>query len=61
MIPELLCRQIVEPVRWVESVRHLLDRDASLEYEEIGGTSLLRMVKSIAKSGPRATLTKSGV
>lgn len=61
MISEMLCRQIVEPVRWVESVRHLLDRDASLECEEIGGASLLRMVKSIAKSGPRGTLTKSGV
>lgn len=61
MIPEMLSRQIVEPVRWAESVRYLLDRDAGLECEEIGGTSLLRMVKSIAKSSPRGTLMKSGV
>ncbi|ROQ63366.1 malonyl CoA-acyl carrier protein transacylase [Streptomyces sp. 840.1] len=61
VIPEMLSRQFVEPVRWVESVRYLLDRDAGLECEEIGGTSLLRMVRSIAKFSPLGTLTKSGI
>lgn len=60
-IAEMLSRQMVEPVRWVESIRYLFDRDAGLECEEIGGTSLLRMVRSVAKTIPQGTLTKSEV
>lgn len=60
-IPEMLSRQLVEPVRWVDSVRYLLALDPGLEYEEIGGNSLLRMVNSIAKAGARNALSKSGV
>ncbi|MFJ4966511.1 Polyketide biosynthesis malonyl CoA-acyl carrier protein transacylase PksC [Streptomyces sp. ADI96-02] len=60
-IPEMLSRQIVEPVRWSDSIRYLLALDADLECEEIGGDALLRMVKSIAKSSPQEMLMKSGV
>ncbi|MGW5066118.1 ACP S-malonyltransferase [Streptomyces cyaneofuscatus] len=60
-IAEMLSRQMVEPVHWVESIRYLLDHDARLECEEIGGASLLRMVRSIAKAVPQGTLMKSEV
>ncbi|MFE3941881.1 ACP S-malonyltransferase [Streptomyces sp. NPDC059118] len=60
-IPEMLSRQLVEPVRWADSIRYLLSLGAGLEYEEIGGNSLLRMVRSIEKAGSRDALSKSGV
>ncbi|MFI8436037.1 ACP S-malonyltransferase [Streptomyces sp. NPDC079020] len=60
-IAQMLGRQLVEPVRWSDSVRHLLSLDPGLEYEEIGGNSLLRMVKSLAKTGARNNLRKSRV
>ncbi|MEE1742435.1 acyltransferase domain-containing protein [Streptomyces sp. BE147] len=60
-IAQMLGRQLVEPVRWSDSIRHLLSLDPGLEYEEIGGNSLLRMVKSLAKTGARDNLRKSGV
>lgn len=46
----LLCDQLVEPVRWTDSVRHLLARDPRMECEEVGGKSLLRMVDQIRTS-----------
>ncbi|MFD5192480.1 ACP S-malonyltransferase [Streptomyces sp. NPDC058357] len=60
-IPEMLSRQLVEPVRWADSIRYLLSRGSGLEYEEIGGNSLLRMVRSIEKTDSREVLCKSGV
>ncbi|MEU9566449.1 acyltransferase domain-containing protein [Streptomyces sp. NPDC048161] len=60
-IPEMLSRQLVEPVRWADSIRYLLSRGTGLEYEEIGGKSLLRMVRSIEKADSREVLSKSGV
>lgn len=60
-IPEMLSRQLVEPVRWADSIRYLLSLDTGLDYEEIGGKSLLRMVKSIERTGARDALVKSGV
>ncbi|MEU6351072.1 acyltransferase domain-containing protein [Streptomyces sp. NPDC047072] len=42
--------QLVRPVRWTDSVRHLLGQDPSLECEEVGGRSLLDMVRKIAAS-----------
>ncbi|MFH8410887.1 acyltransferase domain-containing protein [Streptomyces sp. NPDC018019] len=39
--------QLVEPVRWTDSVRHLLSVDPATECEEVGGTALLRMVQKI--------------
>lgn len=42
-----LSQQLVEPVRWTDSVRHLLARDPRFACEEVGGKSLLRMVEKI--------------
>lgn len=60
-IPEMLSRQLVEPVRWADSIRYLLSLGTGLDCEEIGGKSLLRMVKSIERTGVRNALVKSGV
>ncbi|MFJ5034436.1 ACP S-malonyltransferase [Streptomyces sp. NPDC088560] len=46
-IVQMLCDQLVEPVRWVDSIRHLLAIDGLMECEEIGGRALLRMVDRI--------------
>ncbi|WP_405776068.1 ACP S-malonyltransferase [Streptomyces sp. NBC_00859] len=46
----LLCDQLVEPVRWTDSVRHLLALDPRTECEELGGKALLRMVEHIRAS-----------
>ncbi|MFJ6620725.1 ACP S-malonyltransferase [Kitasatospora sp. NPDC091335] len=43
----LLAEQLVAPVRWTDCVRSLLDRDEGLEFTEIGGRSLTRMVHTI--------------
>ncbi|MFE7589994.1 ACP S-malonyltransferase [Kitasatospora sp. NPDC057512] len=43
----LLAEQLVAPVRWTDCVRSLLDRDDDVEFTEIGGTSLTRMVDKI--------------
>ncbi|AXG81955.1 acyltransferase domain-containing protein [Streptomyces paludis] len=43
-----LCDQIVRPVRWSDSIRHLLGQGSPLEYEELGGRFLSKMVKEIA-------------
>ncbi|MCX5202699.1 acyltransferase domain-containing protein [Streptomyces sp. NBC_00237] len=55
----LLCDQLVEPVRWTDSVRHLLAIDPRTECEELGGKALLRMVEHIraatAPTRPDAT------
>ncbi|MFH8346376.1 ACP S-malonyltransferase [Streptomyces sp. NPDC018045] len=52
-----LSAQLVEPVRWSDSVRHLLSTDPATECEEIGGKSLLRMVEKIrAAATPPAPL-----
>ncbi|MHC5909072.1 ACP S-malonyltransferase [Streptomyces sp. S6] len=40
--------QLVKPVRWTDSIRHLLGLDSPLECEEVGGRSLLGMVKKIS-------------
>ncbi|MEV6074716.1 acyltransferase domain-containing protein [Streptomyces sp. NPDC052069] len=60
-IPEMLSRQLVEPVLWADSIRHLLSLDAGLECEEVGGHSLLRMVKSLTRTDADKTLMNSGV
>ncbi|MEU9619410.1 MULTISPECIES: acyltransferase domain-containing protein [unclassified Streptomyces] len=60
-IPSMLSRQLVEPVRWADSIRHLLSRDAGLECEEVGGQSLLRMVRSLMKSDTRNHFSESMV
>lgn len=46
-IVSTLSQQLVEPVRWTDSVRHLLARDPRFACEEVGGKSLLRMVEKI--------------
>ncbi|MFE4517165.1 ACP S-malonyltransferase [Kitasatospora sp. NPDC056783] len=43
----LLAEQLVTPVRWTDCVRSLLDPDDPLEFTEIGGTALTRMVHTI--------------
>lgn len=47
-----LSAQLVEPVRWADSVRHLLSVDPETECEEVGGKSLLRMVEKIRAATP---------
>ncbi|MGW2330439.1 ACP S-malonyltransferase [Streptomyces sp. NPDC001700] len=49
-IVSTLSQQLVEPVRWTDSVRHLLARDPQFACEEVGGKSLLRMVEKIRTS-----------
>ncbi|WP_245606259.1 ACP S-malonyltransferase [Streptomyces himastatinicus] len=54
-----LSQQLVEPVRWTDSVRHLLARDPRFACEEVGGKSLLRMVEKIrAAAIPAPSPTK---
>jgi trans-AT polyketide synthase/acyltransferase/oxidoreductase domain-containing protein len=43
--------QLVAPVRWTDSIRHLLALDDALDSEEIGGKDLTRMVEIIHKTG----------
>ncbi|MFF4590698.1 ACP S-malonyltransferase [Streptomyces sp. NPDC001388] len=49
-IPRLLVEQIVRPVRWTESVRHLLERGVT-EFVELGGPMLGRLIDQI-RSAP---------
>lgn len=52
LLRETLGAQLVEPVRWAGSIRHLLGRDGGpLECEEIGGKDLTRMVEHIRGAG----------
>ncbi|MFI6692962.1 ACP S-malonyltransferase [Streptomyces sp. NPDC050433] len=51
-VASTLAAQFVRPVRWADSVCYLLDRVPFLEFEEIGGRSLLAMVKEIRSSIP---------
>ncbi|MDI2032023.1 acyltransferase domain-containing protein [Saccharopolyspora sp. TS4A08] len=50
-----LGEQLVSPVRWTDSVRHLLSADPDLEHEEIGGRAVQRMVTRIRQATPVAT------
>ncbi|MCH0540331.1 acyltransferase domain-containing protein [Streptomyces sp. MUM 203J] len=53
-----LGEHLVEPVRWADSIRRLPRRDSPLECEEVGGRSLLDMVRRISASrtpAPKAT------
>ncbi|NEW72706.1 ACP S-malonyltransferase [Streptomyces rhizosphaericus] len=43
-----LGNQLVQPVRWADSIRYLLGRESPLECEEVGSRSLLSMVKKIS-------------
>jgi trans-AT polyketide synthase/acyltransferase/oxidoreductase domain-containing protein len=45
-VAELLAQQIASPVRWTESIRHVLNQ-GQVELEEIGGAILTRMVNEI--------------
>ncbi|WP_335934940.1 ACP S-malonyltransferase [Streptomyces sp. PTD5-9] len=60
-IPALLSRQLVEPVRWADSIRHLLSLGTGLECEEMGGQALTRMVKSLMKSDTPSRSLESAV
>ncbi|MFF3734358.1 ACP S-malonyltransferase [Streptomyces sp. NPDC002476] len=60
-IPSMLSRQLVEPVRWADSVRHLLSLGTGLECEEMGGRSLTRMVRSLMKSDTHSQPVESAV
>lgn len=46
--------QLTRPVRWTDSIRHLLGQDSPLECEEVGGRSLVGMVRKISVSDPQA-------
>ncbi|GAA2511754.1 ACP S-malonyltransferase [Winogradskya humida] len=48
-VAELLAEQLVRPVRWTDSIRHLLALDPQVEFSEIGGESLVRMARTIRK------------
>ncbi|MCF3104890.1 ACP S-malonyltransferase [Streptomyces roseoverticillatus] len=58
-VVRLLSRQLVEPVRWTDGVRHLLALDPGTECEEVGGKSLLRMVQKIRRSTDRTPLRET--
>ncbi|GAB7028623.1 acyltransferase domain-containing protein [Streptomyces sp. NPDC021749] len=47
---QTLGAQLVQPVRWADGIRYLLGRESPLECEEVGGRSLLAMVKKISAS-----------
>lgn len=46
---ELLVRQISSPVRWTESVRHLLDLGVE-EFTELGGSVVAKLVRQIREA-----------
>lgn len=50
-IRERLAEQLVEPVRWTESIRYLMSLEDGLEHQEIGGKDLTRMVAHIRAEG----------
>ncbi|WP_050374622.1 ACP S-malonyltransferase [Streptomyces acidiscabies] len=47
--PRTLGAQLIHPVRWTDSIRWLRAHDTPLECAEIGGTSLLGMLKRIGE------------
>ncbi|OEV07375.1 ACP S-malonyltransferase [Streptomyces nanshensis] len=49
---ELLVRQISSPVRWTESVRHLLDLGVE-EFTELGGSVVAKLVRQIREAHRR--------
>ncbi|WP_102251984.1 ACP S-malonyltransferase [Xanthomonas arboricola] len=51
-VAKRLAAQIATPVRWLDSVRYLIDRGVS-EFVEINGTILGRMVAEIRSAPPR--------
>ncbi|MFJ6016857.1 ACP S-malonyltransferase [Streptomyces sp. NPDC092952] len=59
-IVRTLCDQLVQPVRWSDSVRFLLDGGSPLECEEICGRSLLKMVGQISDARDRETDPTAG-
>ncbi|MFE0047230.1 ACP S-malonyltransferase [Streptomyces albireticuli] len=58
-VVRLLSDQLVEPVRWTDSVRLLLALDPRTECEEVGGRALLRMVQKIRRSADRTPLRET--
>jgi trans-AT polyketide synthase, acyltransferase and oxidoreductase domains len=52
-IAQTLGAQIAGPVRWVDSIRYLRARD-HVDFEEIGGDLLLRLVRQIVASDERS-------
>jgi trans-AT polyketide synthase, acyltransferase and oxidoreductase domains len=48
-IAETLCAQIASPVRWLDSIRYILDQ-GEMEFAEIGSTFLHGMVREISAS-----------
>lgn len=59
-IKPLLCKQIVQPVLWYESVTKLLDKHSNIEFLEMGGSVLTKMIKNIRKVyTPKQALTPS--
>ncbi|QNP71121.1 ACP S-malonyltransferase [Streptomyces roseirectus] len=50
--PHTLGAQLIHPVRWTDSIRWLHTHDTPLECEEIGGKSLLNMLKKISAPTP---------
>ncbi|WP_411127859.1 ACP S-malonyltransferase [Streptomyces sp. x-19] len=49
-IRERLAEQLVRPVRWTDSIRYLMSR-GELEFQEVGGKDLTRMVQHIRTVG----------
>ncbi|MGW5114004.1 ACP S-malonyltransferase [Streptomyces noursei] len=49
-IREQLAEQLVRPVRWADSIRYLMSR-GELEFQEVGGKDLTRMVQHIRTVG----------
>lgn len=47
-IHERLTEQLVESVRWTDSIRYLMSKGEALEHEEVGGKDLTGMVKQIS-------------
>ncbi|MGW6793684.1 acyltransferase domain-containing protein [Streptomyces chartreusis] len=61
-IRERLAEQLVRPVRWAQSIRYLMSLEGdNLEFQEIGGRELLRMVESIRLADSAVTDWSSGV
>jgi malonyl CoA-acyl carrier protein transacylase len=60
-IGETLGRQLVEPVRWTDSIRHLLALDTRMECEETDGKTLTRLVEKIREAGLLDPLQRQGL
>lgn len=57
---ERLAEQLVRPVRWTDSIRYLMSLDGPLEYQEVGGKDLTRMVEHIRSATVMAGRDRSG-